>query len=272
VIVHRGHTFYQTYHNLVAQLRDAPQVWTERWQGVAANQDTRELLNAEIEVDLHGSEDLDYWRSDCAPSLPWADDHFLERVGGEPLNPGVEWANWPWGHSANKFRGAQGRFNHNYMERLWPKFARRTEDGKLPLRMKSIRRYPHTDSRPKIGIGYEYGDLEDLVDLLAHEPYTRQAWIPLFYPEETGRGDGGRKMCSLGYQFIVRDGHLHMYYPLRSCDLIRHWRDDCYLAVRMLLWVLDRCRDRNIGFWEDVVPGTYAMHCTSLHVFSTDVI
>ena len=120
-------------------------------------------------------------------------------------------------------------------------------------------------------INHYYGDLWDLVELLAKEPHTRQAWIPLFYPEDTGISDGGRKMCSLGYQLIVRDGRLHMYYPLRSCDLIRHWRDDCYLAIRMMLWVLDRCREINPNLWKIVTLGTLSMHMTSLHVFEADV-
>lgn len=371
-------------------MRSAPPVKTERWQGVAVNTDTRELHNVCYEVDLNGVENIPYWGKDCRPNLPWADDHFLERVGGEPLNPGVQWAKWPWGHSANKFRGPdefgpqmapqdwaylagmidgegtiywqpkkfpsfQGvvrvyqkervvldylhglfkvgdvhfidggiktlgekeyhntghqwgigsalevrwlldgclpylrvkrqhatwcldhiekclaveksgegrtikkvwgrdwppRFNHTYMRRLWPKKL----DGGSEFR----------------GHGHEYGDLNSLVELLAKEPHTRQAWIPLFHPEDTGIGDGGRKMCSLGYQLMVRDQRLHMYYPLRSCDLIRHWRDDCYLAIRMLLWVLDRCREINSDRWGAIKPGTLAMHMTSLHVFESDV-
>jgi hypothetical protein len=93
--------------------------------------------------------------------------------------------------------------------------------------------------------------------------------MPLFHPEDTGKSDGGRKMCSLGYQVIVRDGAAHIWYPLRSVDFIRHMRDDCYLAVRMLLWVIDRCREKH-KYWEGIVPGSYAMHCTSLHVFEGD--
>lgn len=122
------------------------------------------------------------------------------------------------------------------------------------------------------GINWSYGDLSDLVDLLAHEPTTRQAWIPLFFPEDTGTGDGGRKPCTLGYNFLCRRGQLHVWYPLRSCDFVRHFPDDCYLAVRLLLWVLDRCREIDPDVWDSVVPGTYAMHCTSLHVFANDLI
>lgn len=255
-------------------LRSAPAVKTERWQGVPANTDTRELRGVVYEVDLNGIEDLDHWRKDCRPNLPWADDHFEERVGGEPLNPGVQWAKWPWGLSANKFRAEGERFNHTYMERLWPRYARRTADGKLPHHRPNNptpRGYPAGDNRPHYGIGFYYGDLWDLVELLAKEPHTRQAWIPLFYPEDTGISDGGRKMCSLGYQLMVRDDRLHMYYPLRSCDLVRHWRDDCYLAIRLLLWVLHHCRDIGVSNWNRIEPGSLMMHMTSLHVFESDV-
>jgi thymidylate synthase len=245
----------------------APLVQTERWQGVAANQDTRELRNVCFEVYLKGVEDLDHWREDIQPNLPWADRHFEdERVGGQPLNPGEQWKNWPYANSASKFKTE--RFNHSYMERLWPKYARRTTGGTL-AKGKALRKYPLTDPRPLQGIGHSYGDLQDLVELLAKEPYTRQAYIPLFFPEDTGLGDSGRKPCTLGYQIIVRDSEAHIWYPLRSCDYVRHWADDCYMAVRLLLWVMEECRQRNSD-WKQISCGTFSMHMTSLHIFSTD--
>jgi thymidylate synthase len=265
-------SFAEVQHRLRnLMLNQAREVKTERWQGVAANTDTLELRCVNFEVDLQGNEDLDHWRVDAKPNLPWADDHFLERIGGQPLNPGVQWANWPWANRANSFR-TQGRFNHSYMERLWPKYARRTEDGSLPIgKVGDTRRYPASDARPKFGITHHYGDLQDLIELLSKEPNTRQAWMPLFHPEDTGLGDGGRKMCSLGYQIIVRDDRAHIWYPLRSCDLLRHWADDCYLAIRMLLWITTECRSRNPARWSCIVPGTYSMHMTSLHVFASDL-
>lgn len=258
---------------LTVALQAAPFVKTERWQGVPINTDTRELLNVDFTVDLGGVEDLQHWRDQIKPNLPWADDHFQERVGGHPLNPGVQWANWPWGKSAARFKEA--RFNHTYMERLWPKYARRTGDGKMVLAGSSehdIRHYPATDMRPKFGIAHPYGDLQDFVELLAKEPHTRQAWVPLFFPEDTGVGDGGRKPCTLGYQVIVREGRAHIWYPLRSCDFVRHFPDDCYLAVCLLLWVIQECRKRNPAGWGSVVPGTYSMHMTSLHIFAGDTL
>jgi hypothetical protein len=124
-----------------------------------------------------------------------------------------------------------------------------------------------------------------LVTLFLKDPMTRQGWIPLFFPEDTGWGDGGRKPCTLGYQFIVRDDlgqgpRLHIYYPLRSCDYVRHMRDDIYLAIRLALWLLEQLREaeqkqnpqlKHFG-WDKVVLGTYTMHATSLHVFANDMV
>lgn len=269
----------RSFANMFARTRGAFQqaspVHTERWQGddISKRPDmvSYELLNwnCNLSIDwitqLHGAGE---WSKAALfeevgkiiePNLPWADDHFLERVGGEPLNPGVQWANWPWASSADKHRRNGLQFNHTYMERLWPKLANGGKDG-------------DGLGGPHQGIRHTYGDLQDLVELLANEPLTRQAWIPLFFPEDTGVGDGGRKPCTLGYQFIMRDGQLSIYYPLRSCDFVRHFRDDIYLAIRLLLWVLDRCREINPDIWNDVTPGYYAMHCTSLHIFKNDYI
>ena len=119
------------------------------------------------------------------------------------------------------------------------------------------------------GIRSRYGDLMDVVYLLAEQPLTRQAWLPIFFPEDTGRGDGGRKPCTLGYQFMVRDNGLHIYYPLRSCDFFRHWADDVYLTVRLGLWVLEEAAKIN-GYFRNVRLGSFSMHCTSLHMFKND--
>lgn len=386
-------TFSKAREHLQAKFRHASKrIHTKKWQGtdISLRPDmvSHELLNETMQVELWGIEDLDHWRRDIEPNLPWADDHFLERVSGAPLNPGVQWANWPWASSADKHRTVQElgpripainwaylgglldgegtiywrknalprwqgviriyqkdravldyligifkvgkivtrgegewetvlpdgtaidnpmsywqinafnevkwllhgltrflhvkanraeearrilenapaetgtprklvwdqewppRFNHTYMTRLWP---RRLDSGSVL--------YGHEG---------EYGDLRTLVDMLAWEPDTRQAYIPLYFPEDTGLE--GRKPCTLGYQFIMRENQLHIYYPLRSCDFVRHWADDCYLAVRLLLWVLDECRQCNPKDWEGIKPGSYTMHCTSLHVFANDAI
>lgn len=257
----------------------ARKVHTRRWQGVDVSKKpdmaTREMLNVTMGVSLPDIYDLEYYRNDIRPNLPWADDHFEERVLGDPLNPGRTWRSWPWSLSADKFRekhkadpcvqipegtDQEPTFNHTYMERYWPKWA-----GHI-----SETRNHETGDFPRRGIRHQFGDLDDLINLLAHEPDTRQAYIPIFFPEDTGVADGGRKPCTLGYHFIMRDQRLHVYYPMRSCDMVRHLRDDIYLTVRLLLWVIEKCRAIRPDPWKYITPGTYTMHCTSLHMFEND--
>lgn len=247
------------------------------WQGTDVSQRpemmTIELMHFRCEVPLQGIEDLDHWRKDIGPNLPWADDHFAERVCGAPINPGIEWANWPWGKSADGFRDGRGMFNHNYMERYWPKYANqsltasRTNEEFIEGRDHYLRL--DVMDEPHYGIRAPYGDLLDVVKLLLDDPLTRQAWLPIFFPEDTSLGPKERKPCTLGYQFIVRNNRMDVYYPLRSCDFIRHFPDDIYLTVRLLLWMLDQLRGRDPR-WDDVRPGKYVMHATSLHIFAND--
>lgn len=121
----------------------------------------------------------------------------------------------------------------------------------------------------KNGIRYPYGDLSDVVRQIAREPLTRQAILPVFFPEDTGAVHGGRVPCSIFYQFFVRDGQMAVTYMLRSCDIVRHFRDDIYLTVRLLLWVLQEARKLNPAL-ADVRPGEFVMMITSLHMFVND--
>lgn len=250
------------------------EVHTAKWQGVDISRDpsakTHELLNVGFTVDLKGIEHLSHWQADARPNLPWADDHFAERVCGAPINPGVTWKTWPWGGNAEKFLDARGMFNHNYMQRYWPRHA--GQDLNLPSRT-SKEWHEMNMSAPEVnyGIDGEYGDLHSLVQLLIEQPDTRQAWLPIFFPEDTGNTNPGRKPCSLGYQFILREDKLHVYYPLRSCDFAKHFADDIYLTIRLLLWVLNECRSAD-AMWNAVEPGSFTMHCTSLHLFTNDMI
>jgi len=252
----------------VAQL-----VHTERWQGVDISQKpemaTYELLNHSFQVPIQ-SEYLASLSDDIQPNLPWADHHFNERTCGYPINPGKEWANWPYGKSAAKFLDEDGKFNHNYMERYWPRHA-----GGLPAtdtveEMESLMLLRDYNPPSHYGIYGEYGDLDDVVKQLAKEPLTRQAYLPIFFPEDTGGAHGGRVPCSLGYHFIMRNGYLHIVYWLRSCDIVRHLRDDIYLTVRLLLWVLDRLRELDPDTWNQVKPGVLTFMATSLHCFKAD--
>lgn len=247
-------------------------VHTERWQGIDIAKKPEaamhEILMTSFRFPMMTA-DLDHHRKDIRPNLPWADDHFLERVCGEPLNPGVTWKDWPHALSADKFR-ENGQFNHNYMERYWPKQAGYTPDGQLIPRNAMM--------TPRRGIRHSYGDLANVVSLLCEEPLTRQAYLPVWFPEDTGDIHAGRKPCTLGYHFIVRNNKLHVVYYIRSCDFVRHFRDDVYLTIRLALWIMQQCRQDDATRapeyrrWDLITPGDFVMHITSLHMFRNDFI
>jgi len=262
--------FHEAIEAAKASFAHAEIVHTERWQGIdiskrpeAAMHEVR-YFHFSAPMD---SEELDVYRDQIQPNLPWADDHFLERVCGFPINPGKEWANWPFGLSADKFRKDQ-RFNHNYMERYWPKFAGIDRPTITPEDYAALIT-PETE--PLKGIRYRYGDLDDLIEQLYREPYTRQAYLPIFFPEDTGVANPDRKPCTLGYFFLMRNNRLDVTYYIRSCDFVRHFRDDIYLTIRLVLWVLSRLRLRDLN-WANVKPGLFRMDIGSLHMFRNDYI
>jgi thymidylate synthase len=174
------------------------------------------------------------------PSLGWAEEHFAERISGIPYNPPPSHVRWPYAVASNADHQQDARFSHTYPERLWPKTLRAQ------------------------GIRYPLGDLSDVVTLLRERPLTRQAYVPIWYPEDTGAVDGQRVPCTLGYHFMRRGNDLKCVYFIRSCDYFRHFRDDVYLAARLTQWLCSQVSD-------DLQPGNLVMHISSLHVFATDM-
>lgn len=248
------------------------EVHTEKWQGkeIKDNDMYRmiEILNHSFSCAIDPStEEL---KKQIAPNLPWADDHFLERVGGVPLNPGNEYKNWPYykhNKSNDQFRTQKGEiFSHSYMERIWPKYAGNMGDEYYT---ENIKGSGNEDlGEPNMGYRYQYGDFDDVTSLLLREPFTRQAFLPIWFPEDTGVIHGDRVPCTIGYHFIRRFDYLHAVYYIRSCDFFRHFRDDIYLACRKVLWLIDKLRELDPDEWNDVKPGFLTMHITSLHCFA----
>lgn len=231
-------------------------IHTQTWQSIDISKrpeaQMRELTNVNFRAEMV-SENLDYYREAIVPNIPWADRHFvLERVSGQPINPGITWKEWPYGNSAENFL-EDGVFSHSYAERYWPKQANRADNQAT------------TD-----GIRYKYGDLGDVIKLLASDPFTRQAYLPVWFPEDTGVVHGKRVPCTLGYHFLMRRNKLDVFYPIRSCDWYRHGRDDIYLTVRLVLWMLQQLRRINPDIWQLVHPGTFSMWIGSLHLFVND--
>jgi len=255
--------------SLVTRFLTAPLVEGTKWQSTKAPQPMAELLNVSFTLQLGGAIDLVPYQEAIKPNLPWADRHFIEeRVSGEPINPGKTWKIWPYARSAAAhLREGENipQYDHSYAERYWPKMAGLTPDGRLA----GLDGAEYNDN--DLGIRFPTGDLDDLVRVLIDDPLTRQAYLPIWFPEDIAAAKAGKRVpCTLGYHFICRDEMLHVIYPMRSCDFIRHFRDDVYLTIRLLLWVLAELKFRSPEEWIDVNPGTFRMHITSLHMFESD--
>lgn len=254
------------FYDLAKELRHATPVHTNEWQSMDTSGSpahaTRELLNVVINRRISGS--VGEWSDAIKPNLPWADEHFNERVSGTPHNPPPSHVRWPWWRAsanADHTDTSNGKFSHTYPERIWPKRA-----GEYWPSFKGLSAY---------GIRGRYGDLNDVVELFVRSPLTRQAYIPIWFPEDTGNVSNVRVPCTLGYHLMIRGSEMHCWYPMRSCDLIRHMRDDIYLAGRLVQWMCEQVNERTNDHYGVTDPGGYRpgmlnMTISSLHAFVGD--
>lgn len=197
------------------------------------------------------------------PNLPWVEEHFQERVGGLPLNPPPSHERWPFARTGNAEHLTEaGKFSHTYPERVWPRFA--NVEGCTPEGRQIF--VPH------VGLRFEYGDLNDLIKVLVKDPLSRQAYLPIWFPEDLAATahHNARVPCTLGYHFLQRRGELDVTYYLRSCDFVRYFKDDVYMAVRLGHWVRDQLNGLGVGKGR-LDMGKIIVHITSLHCFEGDV-
>jgi thymidylate synthase-like protein len=254
-----GTPFRDMKRSIAKHLLDQPTIHRGKWQTLDVSNstahDTYELRNVNLFYAVPST--IEELRDDVKPDLPWADDHFPERVGGEPLNPPPSYLFWPHhgGDSERHLDGGNHQFSHTYPERFWPKYAGdHVGDGE-------------TRTWPNRGIRYVYGDLNGVVQQLVTNPRTRQAVLPVWFPEDTG-GIDRRVPCSLYYHFMAdADNALHVWYSVRACDFVRHFHNDVYFAARLLRWVAQRVLDKGGPCF---ALGELNMTISSLHAFVGD--
>ena len=209
-------------------------VKTESWQGKQNDQIMLEVLHANIKEKMFNC------KKEASDKLkatqPWADIHFKERVGGKPLNPPPSHVMWL--KDTDKYLSGES-FSHSYPERLW-------------------------QDREIMGIRFHIANLSTAVDLLKKEPYTRQCYIPIWFPEDgTAAVQGERVPCTFGWHFMLRSGQLHCAYHMRSCDVVRHLHNDLYFANCLCLWLI---KEADL----DAKPGVMHFSSSSLHCFNVD--
>lgn len=251
-----------TFASTIESTFDMERVYSELAQALlSASQQARGKVHAQdndqmmfelnhITLVWNVSSRLFEWQKVVRPNLPWAEDHFNERISGEPLNPPPSASWWPFNQNDNEVHKKNKQFSHTYPERFWPKWAA----GGHPNDMTT---YEHH------GIRFPYGDLADLIEVLRNDPTTRQAYLPVWFPEDLHASlIGERVPCTLGYHFLQTEAHtIDCTYFLRSCDIVRFFRDDVYMAGRLLHYVCSQT-----GF----VPGNLIMHISNLHAFEGD--
>jgi hypothetical protein len=221
----------------------------------------------DVVIDVKVPEDISEWAAIVDCNQPWAENHFQERVGGVPLNPPPEEANWPYAQQGNAAHKKDEKFSHTYPERFWPVHAG----------------FPHPEREKTAthwGIRFKYGDLNDLIQVLVKNPRSRQAYLPVWFPEDlTAARRGERVPCTLGYHFMLHpDGKLHCTYHMRSCDIVRFFKDDVYMAGRLLQWVCNQLnqaygpKNPEAGAQAEgyAKPGKLRLTISSLHCFVGD--
>lgn len=265
-------TFRSVFTDLQSALLKQKAFLVGEWQSQDTAMPMRELRNVSFSMNLPATkEEL---AIETGAHLPWAEDHFLERISGEPLNPAPSEAWWPFAQkkagSTNGEHKSEGTaFSHTYPERMWPKLANGGVGHPEVAEAISSHR----------GIRFEYGDLDDVVRQLASTPNTRQAYLPIWFPEDTGAVHGKRVPCTLGYHFAIRDGKLDITYYMRSTDLLRHFQDDIYLAGRLAQHMVQQILELTIvsGYNfenpqpDPLVVGEIIFHTANLHIFEGDV-
>lgn len=269
-IFNSGTSYSDIVKLLKLRLSQTPPMSVGEWHSQRVShplQRFHELYN--VILDLPVPENIEDMQRVYEPNLPWAEDHFQERISGVPLNPppSAQW--WPFAQNNHtQHVDYHSQFSHSYPERLYPKQA--NAGGKTP------------EGRqvwvPHVGIRYMFGDLDDVIALLAKKPFTRQAYVPIFFPEDTGNVSNVRIPCTIGYHFQIRQDaeiayrrkdeyRLNCTYTIRSCDLYRHMNDDIYMSARLMLHVLRRVSE--LGDL-NITMGNLVVHIMNLHVLAGD--
>jgi hypothetical protein len=253
-VIHLNSTFPDSRHALLVALLGAEEIDVGEWHSRPVDHPllvTKEVLDAVFEFKV--PREVEALQEMMKPNLPWAEEHFWERVSGEPLNPPPSHKLWPWAHQQHQTIEDE-QFSHTYPERYWPIFANAGGTCADSQRVIAV---------PIVGIRFQYGDLGDVVRLLRKNGNTRQAYLPVWFPEDTGVVHGERVPCSLGYHFMIRNGQLSCRYFLRSCDFARHFNDDIYMTARLVQWVAAQL--------PGVQVGRLMVWIGSLHIMKGDV-
>lgn len=216
-------------------LNSGQETYTNKWQAQEVGDPLIEVTDMFLSMGMERSQDLLGFATGA--DLPWAEDHFQERLTG-PSNPGKTYLYWPYAREYDKFL-QNGKFSHTYQERFWP-----TGKGK----------------------GYRPGSWADVKEKLGDDLSSRQVFLSIWHPEDQLNKDV-RVPCTIGYWFKVTNGVLNITYLIRSCDARRHFRNDVYMAQRLAQEMLLYLHSRG----HSIILGTLSIWIGSFHCFQSDI-
>ncbi len=151
----------------------------------------------------------------------WVMKEFKERISPWPVNPGYAYKMRE--KVWNQFL-VEGKFDYTYNERV-------------------------------------HHNVHKIIQELKRHPETRQAILPIYWPEDVDKMGKSRVPCSIFYQFMKRDGKLDIIYVMRSSDFSTHFCND--------LWLADEMR-RYIANAVNLPIGKLIMFVSSLHIYKKD--
>lgn len=212
---------------------------SNKWQAVNIENGVRMIEINNLFLQMQICETIKELELETNADLPWAENHFKERLAGA-TNPGEQYKNWPYYRASldnERFR-KNNHFSHTYQERFWP---------------------------PKIkGIRYKMGDYLDVKKRLKKDNTTRQAFLSIWHPEDQSNNDV-RLPCTIGYWFKINNNKLDVTYLIRSCDARRHFRNDIYMTQRLAMDILKYLDSDNITL------GILTVWIGSFHCFESDL-
>ena len=193
----------------------------EKYGKTVAN--TLELTNVIYTVDRP-------YLSDLSPHQPWAGVEFEDRIATEVRNPGNAWKKLPevWEPMMEEYKGPGDLVYYNFA-------------------------YTYNER-----IMFQIGDI---IKELGNNHNSREAYLSIWNSTlDPHRLSRRRVPCTLGYQFSIRDEKLNMVYLQRSCNFIKHFQDDVYLARKLQEWMASLIKG-------PIAPGTFSHWVGSLHKF-----
>ena len=203
-----------------------PQTYQDKFVGDDPNFRTQEITDYIYTVTGPKLEDLD-------PEQPWASQEWLDRLSGilgAPLNPGKSWEKRKdiWKDLMEMDGQGSGSFSYTYSERY-----------------------------------SENGQVGRIINRLKEDHGSRQCFMSIWRNSDIENIGGKRRIpCSLGYQFRIRGGSLHMTYIQRSADVATHLSNDQWLSLKLQSYVAEKI-DRPVG--------NFTHWIGSLHVFQKDI-